>query len=156
MINDETCSDVIYGILKKTSFGIFSFTKFLSSFRSEYKTSLPLSLKISATEVKYLFKCVAISSEDAYWHPSMTISSGKRLIEVLSLLFTFRRCFQIVRVSFESMTDFEKCSRFALRIRYLVFYSLPKVVFVYKGLFVCAMLLCRRYANQVIVWFLPF
>lgn len=65
-INVETCSGVIYGILKKTSSGTLLLMKLSSSLRSEDKAQFLLSLNISEIEVKYSFNLAAISFEDAY------------------------------------------------------------------------------------------
>ena len=130
-INVETCSGVINGILKNTSSGTLWFIKLSSSLRSDDKASVPWSLKISEIEVKYSFNCVATYLGDVYLWLSIFISSGRRLLDVLALLAALRRCCQIVRVSL--VTDLEKCSRFAFRIKTL-FYFCVFLYFVHRCL----------------------
>ena len=55
LMNVETCSGVIYGILKYTSLGTLLFVKFSSSLRSDIEASVSLLLKISEMKVKYSF-----------------------------------------------------------------------------------------------------
>ena len=50
----------------------------------------------------------------------MMISSGRLPFEFLSLLLTFRKCCQIARVSFDCLTESEKCLRLAFRIKHFV------------------------------------
>ena len=52
----------------------------------------------------------------------MITSSGKILFELLSLLLIFRKCCHIALVSFESVTESEKCLRLAIFINCLVLF----------------------------------
>ena len=50
----------------------------------------------------------------------MTISSGKLLSELLSLLLILRKSCQMALVSLDCVTESEKCLRFAFLIKYFV------------------------------------
>ena len=63
------------------------------------------------------------SSDFVYLISSMITSSGKLLFELLSLLFIFRKCCHIALVSFESVTESEKCVRLAIFINCFVLFQ---------------------------------
>ena len=77
--------------------------------------------KISEIDEKYSFNLVATFSEDVYRSLFMTISSGKLLSELLSLLLILRKCCQMALVSLDCVTESEICLRFAFLINYDIF-----------------------------------
>ena len=100
-----TCSRVTAGIFKYISFGTLLLRKFASSVISASRHAVSLLPKISEMEGKYSFILVAISSEDVCRSLFMTISSGKLLFELLSLLLILRKSCHIALVSFEFITE---------------------------------------------------
>ena len=85
IIDADTCSGVILGILKYILFGTLSFMKFVRFVKSGSKLSRLSMPKISGIEEKYSFSLVATSSADVYRSLFIIISSGKLLFELLSL-----------------------------------------------------------------------
>ena len=75
---------------------------------------------ISEIEEKYSFSLFATSSDDVYCSLLMIISSGKLLFELLSLLLILRKCCQMAIVSFDCVTESEKCLRLAFLIKSFV------------------------------------
>ena len=110
------------GIWKNIPLGTLLFTNTFNSAKSVLRFSGSLLRNISEMDEKYSFSFTAISSDSVYLISSMITSSGKLLFELLSLLYIFRKCCHIARVSFESVSESEKCLRLAIFINCFVYY----------------------------------
>ena len=118
----ETWPGVMSGIWKNIPLGTLLFTNSFNSAKSVLRFDASLLRNISEMDEKYSFSFAAISSDFVYLISSMITSSGKILFELLSLLLIFRKCCHIALVSFESVTESEKCLRLANFIYCLVLF----------------------------------
>ena len=120
------------GIWKNIPLGTLLFTNSFNSAKSVLRFDGSLFQNISEMDEKYSFSFAAISSDFVYLISSMITSSGKLLFELLSLLFIFRKCCHIALVSFESVTESEKCLRLAIFINcFVLFRYVLKSIFRY-------------------------
>ena len=107
---------------KNISLGTLLFTNSFNSAKSVLRFDASLLRNISEMDEKYSFSFAAISSDFVYLISSMITSSGKILFKLLSLLLIFRKCCHIALVSFELVTESEKCLRLAIFINCFVLF----------------------------------